>query len=159
MSFEHGAIYYAAIDSGTTTTAKTGNPQIVIQLTITHQSIAGTWKPVDHEQRRMYISLTDDAWPYSEPKLNHLGFNGSFTKPQFEMKGVSVTCKHEDYKGQQKERWELADFGGGGELTQADEGTLRRLNAKWKATAAPAPAPTATPSSPPSEPSGDDIPF
>lgn len=168
--------YNAEILSGVTSRSKnTGTPQIVVQLSINYAAgNDGQWHPLPTpEQRRLYISLTDKAKQYAEPKLKSLGFNGDFNNPQFSETNVNVSISHEDFEGKTQEKIELADFSGGGEPEPADEGTVMNLNSWWKAKNAQAPVPPGKPSAPapPATPpakepdgdygptSGDDVPF
>jgi hypothetical protein len=165
--------YNAEILSGVTSKSSKGSPQLVVQLSIVYAAgNDGQWHPLPTpEQQRLYISLTDKAKQYAEPKLKALGFNGDFANPQFSESNVNVSISHEDYKGKTQEKIELADFSGGGEPDPADEGTVMNLNSWWKAKNAQAPVPPGKPSSPPAAPtppppgegygptSGDDVPF
>jgi hypothetical protein len=97
----------------------------------------------------VYIYLSDAAWSVSESKLNALGFNGSFRQPEFgddaKTSGVILECKHEEYKGRMKEKWEIA--ASGSKLDDMPTDVARVMEAKWRAThtAKPTPKPAAKP--------------
>lgn len=151
--------YWGYLLRGVTSTAKSGNPQIVVAFSVAHNSDGrGGWVELPQAQERsLYLSLTDNAWEYTEKKLKALGFNGDFANPDFAeettTKGVELICKHEpDQQNRPRERWELAKWGDGNQVEQAATDVLRTLNAKWKAKTAPAPskpAPGTRPAPPP----------
>ena len=122
-----------------------------------HDMLAGGWlpAPVSEEERRVYVSLSDGAWPYSERKLTSLGFNGDFDNPEFSeaiaTDGVDLMCKVGEFKGKSQEKWELA--GWASDIEPAAEDKVKRLNARWNATASKAQSPTPSPakSQPPAE--------
>ena len=127
----------------------------------------------------MYLYLSDAAWPYSSKKLTALGFNGNFAQPQFAAPTddgwIHLACKHEDYRGTVREKWDLA--GNGPERTAPPADDLRRLTAKFKndqggyrespkpapAPSRPAPVPQTVPSIQDDDPrpplTDEDIPF
>jgi len=172
--------YYGQIVGQDATNSKKGSPQIRVMLQVGHywkgrNDDEGEWIPLDESlQRTLYLSLTENAWQYSEKKLETLGFNGSFTEPAFTETGIDLVCKRGSKKdGTPCENWEMKSWGdGASDAEPIDANTMRTLNARWKQEhGAPPPAgkPTAPPpaekpaddtaSAPPIEPPGDDIPF
>ena len=170
-----------------------GTPLISVTVTIGHFNTgpadAPVWEalPVAY-QRRVDLFLTDAAWPYTEPKLKALGFNGDFAAPEFSgdavTTGIALVCSHKTRDGKTYEDWDLADWGGGGDAEPLDKATVQLMNARWKTNqtmqappagqpvgiGAPAPAPNpatvAAPEPDPTEPppvepplGGEDIPF
>jgi hypothetical protein len=89
------------------------------------------------------------AKPYTVKKLLVLGFNGDFRNPKFGVEKCEVICKHEDYKGKIREKWELANWGGS-EPAADDE--LEKMNAEWRATQSVPTTPAGAPASPPAQP-------
>lgn len=149
--------YHGYLQSAVTTEAKTGNLQIALVFAVRNQWNGSEWEDVNEEERRVYLSLTDAASPYTEKKLAALGFNGDFMDPQFDdavaNEGVDLKCTASTYNGKATEKWELA--GWGGVIEPAAESKVKRLNARWNAGASaaqsptkssPAPAKTAAPS-------------
>lgn len=127
-------LYYASILDAVTATATTGRPQMAIRFSITHQAEGNGWKEICPQDKYIYLTLDGAAMPYSEQKLEALGFNGDFERPVFESaNGVNLTCRHETYEGKSREKWELADWGGGREPEPAGADVIRKLNALWKA--------------------------
>ncbi len=146
-----GGTYWGLIQAGVCGESESGNPQIVITARMTH--ILGNdnnYQAIAPQDRKLYLATTDAAWPYTEKKLKALGFNGEFKamdfdeKPKFE--GVAFICKQDTFNGKPKEKWDLKDWGG--EVEQASEDKLRRLNALWKSNAAPTQKPGGRPSTP-----------
>ena len=142
--------YSGSPTSGTTTTSKQNKPQIAVAFSITHIADgAGEWQDVQPFERKLYISLTDAAWPYSMDRLKAIGFNGDFDNPNFSPDSVALRCFHEEYEGKPKEKWDIITAGA--EATKADSNTIRTLSAKWKQAAKPAgaPKPPGKPAAPP----------
>lgn len=102
---------------------------------------------VQDQVRTVYLYLTDAALPYTEPKLAALGFNGDYENPAFsKTEGVSLVCKHEEYEGKVREKWDLGFL-----PKPADKSTLANLSAKFRARHGTPPRPTAPPPSAPSK--------
>ena len=124
--------YYGNLTKAETTEAGTGNPQIVVTFNVGHVARDGQWQPVSIGERRLFMALTDKARPYTADKLKVLGFNGSFGQPRFSNEamneGVQLLCKHETYNKQVREKWELADWGGGGSGEPLTADPLRTLD-------------------------------
>ena len=116
--------------------SRNGTGQIVAEFTITHIAHDGQWVEVQQANRRVYIYTSDAAWPNSKPRLESLGFNGDFNKPDFsdavKAEGVSLVCKIEDYHGKSREKWDVSVGGGGGEMKPMPADKARQLSARWK---------------------------
>ena len=67
--------YRGYLKSAVTSEAKTGNAQIVLQFSIAHRWTGNEWQQLGPEDRRVYMSLTDAAWPYTSDKLKSLECN------------------------------------------------------------------------------------
>lgn len=133
-----------------------GKPFVRIQFNIPYQAgsdNAGNpqWVELPEPlQRDVLLSLSEKAWQYSEKKLEFLGFNGNFAEPGFEsQEGVELECSHQARDGQMRERWDLANWGGGASYKSATQQVLAQLQQRWnqdkKAAQAPAGAPPAPP--------------
>lgn len=138
--------------TGESSTKKT--PQVEIAFIVTHSASNGAWVPLDKpEERTLFLSLSDNAWQYTEKKLDALGFNGDFGNPVFKPEvysdGVEFLCDIEVYDGKSKERWELAKWSGSREATPAGADVVRRLNAMWKSSRNATGRPAGGPSAPP----------
>ena len=130
-------IYYGKVVEAVTGEAGTGKPQLVATFAVTHHldEQNNAWLPAEADmQRRMYLSLADGAWPYTQGKLELLGFSGDFENPQFGKPAQKLLCRHDEYQGRVTEKWELADYAGG-EVKPASTDVKKRLGAKWRATA------------------------
>lgn len=148
--------YHGVIDEAVTSTASTGTPQMVITVGLGHVLNAkGEWDMVQGNQNaKVYLYLSDAAWPFTEEKLKKLGFNGDFGAPKFAetvyTDGVDVECKHESYQGKTRDKWQ---FAGGSTVEPAAPDAVRVLNARWKAkTGAPPAKPAGRPAPPPPKP-------
>lgn len=150
--------YHGVVKDAVLATAKSGSEMVVITWTIGHRWDGQQWVPIDPVDRVTRWSLADGAYPYSEEKMNSLGFQGDFEgllnggavfSESAYMEGIALKCEHEEYQGKPQERWELANWGGGN-VQKAGADAARRLSARWKqahgATQAP---PAGRPSAPP----------
>jgi hypothetical protein len=157
MPLPEKGTYFAELMSAIVSEGKSC-PQFVLSLSITHISKNGTWKALPGSfLRHVYIYLSDKSWETSQKKLESLGFNGDFCNPDFSDKikneGVELTCTHQQYEGEWRDKWELANWGGT-EVKRASSDIVRQLQAKWKAKAGAKPA--APKSNPPPPPQDDD---
>lgn len=140
-----------------------GKPHVVIQLRVTHVAVDGEWQPLNQPfDRRLYWYLHGNAEDHTMRKLAMLGFQGKFESMEFTEQSAAVRCSHETYKGQDRERWDLDNYGGG-EVTPADERTVLDFNARWKnrqKASKPKGKPVAPVTAPPDDdPPDDDPPF
>ena len=153
-------------------------PAMVVTFEVGHIAVNGEWQPLTTtETRDLYLWTTEAAWPTTAKKLETLGFNGDFARPEFDLSGnsggISLTCAHETYNGAQKEKWELSEWGGR-ERHPASQDLVRRMNARWKQAnggyrespkapsappARPQPAPPAEPEYVDGPPPDDEIPY
>jgi hypothetical protein len=142
--------YYAQLVKGMASQSSKGTPQIVLTFQITHFAVNGQWEDIDQPtQRTVYLYCSDAAWETTHAKLTTLGFNGKFNdemdfSPEAKS-GIELVCAHETYEGKPKEKWELANWGGGFEHKPADADTVRKLAARWKKTVQTAPKSAAAP--------------
>jgi hypothetical protein len=146
--------YWGQLVKGVSSYSKNRNsPQIVLQFNVTDRSADDKWEslPSPFEQR-VYLSMYGDAVKYTCDKLKSLDFNGNFDAPEFGKDGAELVCIHTTYKGEPTEQWDLAGFGGGGEIKPADEGTCTKLGALYRAHTQASPAPLGKPKAPPEKP-------
>lgn len=128
-------IYLGYIDTAVTTeSGSKKTPAIAITFTVAHRAADGDWQKLPADAKAtVWLYLSENAWPYTEGKLKQLGFNGDFADPKFGdhtiADGVQLQCKHEEYEGKTKDKWEL--FGGGGP-SKADQSLTQILSARWK---------------------------
>lgn len=149
--FESGT-YRGYLKDTVTSEARSGSLQVVLTFSVRNVWNGTAWDPVPEQERSLYLSLTDNAWEFTEAKLNALGFNGDFEAPEFSpavrTDGIDLTCAREPYNGKTVERWELARWRKDIEPAATDK--LHRLNARWKATTTHRPGPpSSTPTSAP----------
>jgi hypothetical protein len=144
--------YHGYLQNGVVTTSKgTGAEQMAVQFEITMLAVDGDWKPLSAPiKTTLYMSFSDAAWPFTEAKLKHLGFNGNFDDPDFsdeaKTEGVDLNCRHEEYNGKMSEKFELANFGGGPKKLE-DKSAINRLQQRWNASNGK--KPTGKPAAPP----------
>lgn len=113
--------YWAAPLSGKLTTTQTGTMQFAIEF-----------KLLDTDDRRtVFLFTTDAAWPYTEEKLRKLGWNGNADDMAFTADRIELVCKHEQYNGKTREKWDVARDQA--EMPVAPEDAKREVLARWKA--------------------------
>lgn len=173
MSLSEG-LYFCKRKAQGVSESKNGNPQIWIQFTATHAAEGEDAKPITPVDRKLYLSLSDAAMPYTTPKLKQLGFNGKFDDSiNFAEETFWLEMKLEEYGGKWRDKWDLPY--GGSEEKPVDQKTRMAVEAKWKSANATQPGkPAGKPSTPPKKPqpatkpamaeaatvpAGDDIPF
>lgn len=145
-------LYHGTIKKGVTSKSSKGNPQMCITFDVTHAWVGADWDDIPKPfERTVFLSCTDAAWPYTEEKLDKLGFNGDFDNPAFTETEADLECKIETYEGKTKDKWDLAG-GGSFEPEPAPKDVTRQLGAKWKATRQPAAKPPAGRPKPPVKP-------
>jgi len=132
---------------------------------------------VEQKERSIYLYITDKTIDFLLDDLEHLGFTGrSFSQLDPEKKDhqsfigdvIQCRCKHEEYEGEQKERWSL-DRGrviaplDGGKLQKLDTMFGQELANRFGAAAPKKKAPKKKPAKQQVEetspPADDDIPF
>jgi len=131
------------------------SPQFEITMNITHQVEAGEWKSVEPlQERTIYLSLTDGAWPYTQKKLETLKFNGDFKNPDITDEFFAVNCEHDTYMNKTREKWDIS-----GTVTSETEppasDVLRALQDKWKTSTKPTGTPPPVPAPPLTVPGGE----
>ncbi len=145
--------YHGLLVKAETTEAGTGNPQIVVTFKVEHVWRDDAWCLVAVGERRLFMALTDKARPYTADKLKALGFDGRFSSPRFSKEaineGVQLLCKHETYNQQTREKWELADWGGGGSGEPLAADPLRALDTWYQSLQDQAAKPGGQPTTPP----------
>lgn len=150
--------YLGYIDTAVTTeSGKNKTPALAITFTVAHRAVNGEWEPLVADQKAtVYLFLSEAAWAYTEDKLKKLGFNGDFDAPQWGedtiANGVALVCKHEEYEGKTRDKWELA-IGGG--VAKAETNTIAKLTQRWKNNNATRPA--GRPASPPKSLTGSPL--
>lgn len=147
---------YASHLSGAKTVVSKGKEVMVVEFKIMHVAVGDQWQPCpDPPTRSIWMYLTDAAREHTDKKLVALGFNGDFENPTFAETRPNLVCRHETYNGTVRDKWELADWGGGGG-EEIDTATALRLKADWDARHNKPAVPSGMPAPPPT---GDDIPY
>ena len=136
--------FWGVITTAVLCKAQNGSSQIAITFNVTHDG-QGQELPNAFE-RRVFLSFSGGAKPYTEGKLKRLNFNGSYRQPQFAPAdgGCWLDCQPHTYDGKTTMRWDLAPTGPG-ELDPVDNDVLRQLEAEWKAKNTPATRPAGRP--------------
>lgn len=139
--------YLGKFLSAVTTKTSTGNAQLAIDFEVS-QVWDGEWVESVEGKKTVFLSLTDNAWPYTEGKLQASGFTGDFGKPDFssdwKLSGQMLECGHEEYKGKDVEKWDFAQ----GQRAQAPDDMVRALTARWKSKNQKAAPPAGRPTPP-----------
>lgn len=167
--------YFGTLLGGAADTLNNEKATPLMRLTfnVTHQAVNGEWaKLTDPVTRDVQLFLSDKAWPYSQPKLAALGFNGDFSEPVFDSdiisKGTMLECRHRRGTGQDQNMYEDWSLGGYGqrEVKSPSQDELRKFNARWRQDAASQRPPQGAPTPPPQTEAvgaatggADDIPF
>lgn len=173
-------IYKGRVTDWAITQAQTGNKQLAFKFQITGKVDEafpdGELIPCSPDERTIYRAITDKTFDWVIQDLEHLGYdkNGFVyidrNHPEahdFTGAEVTVRCKHDNYEGKTKEKWEFAwGGGGGGELKAIESGEIKKLDAmfgkKWARRGKPAVAASTPKSDPHSAPpvnDDDQIPF
>lgn len=147
----------------TTESGAKKTPAMAIGFNVTHLWDGKEWQAVAAPfERTTFLYLSDGAWPYTADKLADLQFNGDFQNPQIGDDPFTVECRHEQYEGKTREKWELTG-GGKFEAEPAPSEVARRFSAKWRnERGAPKAPPPGKPASPPAKApttEADSVPF
>lgn len=108
-----------------------GKDKIVIKFKVVSKHDGTLIQPA--LDRTVYMALSDAALPFTEEKLEKMGFLGDFEKMEFSEScydsGVSLACKHREYSGKMNEEWDVhcgrAPKAAGGD-------TIAKLSERWK---------------------------
>ncbi len=148
-------LYYAERLGASMDTLNNANktPLIRIYYSVTHVQEGTEWqllgKPVE---RSVSLFLTDKAWPFTQPKLESMGFNGDFDAPDFDSEpGTQLDLTHQVKDGKTYENWNLDGWGGQKEATPPPKDMLRKFKARWGTDTAASKKPSGSPSAPPSK--------
>jgi hypothetical protein len=149
-----------------------GNPQFVLTFTPLgeHDLKDNTLLACPSLPRSAFMTITDNTVDFVLETLRHLGFQGtSFaqldpsTEAFHDFKGIECDayCKHEEYDGKTKEKWNISRGKGSVNVKPLEKKSIRALDAKFgKKLLATA---SATPASPPiskeTPTATEDIPF
>ncbi len=142
--------YHAQITNVETLKNKNDTPFVFIEFKSGFISHDGEWVELpDDITGELYIYLSDAAYESSEKKLRSLGFNGDYANPVMtiaQKDGMIVSCTHETYKGQEREKWELEGWGYQRQSPEAN--VLAQLQARWNQNESSAAKPAAAPAPP-----------
>lgn len=95
-------------------------------------------EPVSGQERTIWMYLTEGTAEFVARDLRTVGFVGSSfsdldpaNEKHHSLVGnrIPVYCKHEDYKGQTKEKWQISSGGGKIEHKPIDNKSMRKLDA------------------------------
>lgn len=157
-------------------TTQTGKPQWVLTFIVQAFLLNGNEEAVSQSERRIYRVITDNTFQYLKDDVEHLMTLGEISGDvtgfealdlgnpgALDFRGVKFEayCKHEEYQGDIKERWQISS--GKREVEPLDNSELRKLNNLFgkelrKLSRKGDQKPQSEPSMvPPDE--GDDIPF
>lgn len=103
-----------------TESGKSGSPQVEATFL------------VEGAIKKCFWSLSGGAEEYTLNKLRAVGWNGDAENPECSIgnEEIQLTCKHDEYQGKTREKWDIA---GGGKPMDKDR--ARNIAAKFKSTA------------------------
>lgn len=103
-----------------TESAKSGAPQVEATFL------------VEGAIKKAFWSLSGGAEEYTLNKLRAIGWNGDAENPECSIgnEEIQLTCKHDEYQGKVRERWDIA-----GGVKPMDRDRARNFAAKFKSTA------------------------
>jgi hypothetical protein len=148
-------------------------PQFCVTFTVDEREVGGGTVPASGGERTVFRAITEGTAKYVVKDLRALGYdrdNFDDLDPEsanaFDFAGlpVRVRCKYEEYKGEEKERWDFA-MGAGLQVKKLEPKGVSKLNAVFggmlraSKPSAAAPAPRALPRPPASQAAQDDTPF
>lgn len=146
--------YFGHLVGNGVSETKNGTPFVWLEYDITYvmNDSTGQWEKCDRCKRSVDLYLSEKAMPFSNDKLNAIGFNGDFGNMQFDpqktSEGTQLVCKHESgANGNMYEKWDFPFAGS--ERKPAGTDLIRQLNAKYRQYQQPKP-PQAKPT--PSQP-------
>jgi len=157
---EAGLYFGKLIDSGLNV-SQGGTECFELVFEVSHFANNGDWEPLPQlVKRTIRLWLSEKAWPYSQQKLDALGFSGDFSNPRFgeQAQGVQLNCKIEQYQQKPVERWDLY-YEGAGERKAPPQDAVRKLNAKWQQAQANTRKPAGLPPAPPRPAPTEDAPI
>ncbi|SRR5579871_769164 len=126
------------VSSGLGESKEKKTPFVFFTFTLLNE-IGGDGKPIKCPafERTLYRYITPETIDFVLRDLQNLGYDREGFEyldpnhPQafvFAGKQITVTCKHEEYKGEDKERWDLY-WGGGPAGAKLGQDNISRLNA------------------------------
>ena len=136
--------YNANLTRGVLSKAGNGGLQAALVFNIQHYQADGQWTEIAPFERTVFLSFAGGAKEYTKKKLATLGFNEPKVEKDPESgeqvmvfpegtttKAISLLCKHEEYNGGNKERWDFASWGGGNTGEAADDTDAMKFAALW----------------------------
>lgn len=114
--------------------SKKGTPQFMVTFEILEaRDNFGDSSRVQSHERSVYIYLTEKSMPIALDALKVLGYRGTkvsaLADADFTGKEVELYCKHEDYEGEARERWQINTPREQKESKPVDPMQLRKLDA------------------------------
>lgn len=111
--------YFGTIVGAKGETAKSGNAQIVVEISLTHYHNGDRWEELPLAiTRKIFWSLTPKAIPYTMERLEAVGFNGDLENPAFTYNVMDRSARPKfqasdnEYNGKKTTRWDIVgDFG------------------------------------------------
>lgn len=152
MAIPQQGQYFAQVTNVETLESKDkGTPFVAIEIEATHIAYNGDWVELpENINRTIRLYLSDGAYEFTEKKLKFLGFNGNYSAPVLAnvADGITVNCTIGNYKGKERDEWDLAEWGGGYERITPEANVLAQLQARWNQNESSAAKPVAAPAPP-----------
>ncbi len=117
-------------------------PCLVLDFEVTHQLVRGEWSPLTQVlKKKVKLFLTDATLPFTEKKLERLGFNGDYGNPQFDERRTEDGIDLQATDDGKYENWDLASS-----KQDMSDKAIDFFNAKWREShLAPATTPAPVP--------------
>jgi hypothetical protein len=119
--------------------ANKGTPGIEFKISIREKKHQGKWVPVDWFERRTWLYFPADGdVSYAMKKLAFAGYDGTGLA-SLNMRGnaVELVSNVETYKGKEREKFEMALPGGGGEMSESNDNAFLAIDAVLQSEALP----------------------
>ncbi len=153
---------------------KDGDLSLPVRFLVTHKYCGETAQEITPFEATVWLKMFGPSEPYTDQKLDALGYNDVSSDPKFMNSAVKLVCSHYRNKsGVECENWDLAEWGTRPEpsvdaLNRADAKRRARKRSMGEPIAKPpplepAPEPSPEPAqaggAPAESPTGDGIPF
>ena len=133
--------YSVRIKSANLTEAKTGTPQVQIQMEILKYKGKDSHPFTGRLDPICFLAITDQTMKgesgqggWVKQTLEYLGFNGDFDTINEQLIDIECDafCSHEEFNGEDRERWTInRDDGQGINTKPADKKKVRSLKTKY----------------------------
>lgn len=139
MSYQQGNYSATVLQQQFGESEKKGTPYFALTIRPDEMDVGEPeMVSVDSQERTVFIYLTEGTIDFAVRDLAAIGFRGaSFAEldpsspnhHSFVNQKIPVYCKHENYEGKTKEKWQISSGGGSINHKALDKTGVRRLDA------------------------------